>query len=110
MMANGDSKYPDWMHDEMPDALDTISDINLCKYMGWTFDQLDEQYNRHPDKVTVLAITSMPRATLPGFAGRRLRRPASSAGAAPGERAGGGDDEAVVVETVEGAAQPLRER
>ena len=55
MMANGDSKYPDWMHDEMPDALDTISDINLCKYMGWTFDQLDEQYSRHPDKVTVLA-------------------------------------------------------
>ena len=42
-MANGGSKYPRWLVDEMGDELRVIEDIELCRKMGWTLTELDEQ-------------------------------------------------------------------
>ena len=43
MLANGDTKYPPWLEEEMAGELAVISDINICKYMGWTLTDLWEQ-------------------------------------------------------------------
>ena len=84
MLANGNSKAPKWLLKAMPREIEIIGDIDICKTMGWTFTELDDQpffevqvlrrWLHTVDQAQGLARKRAEKKAAPRGRGRRPRR------------------------------------